>query len=117
MDVVCPGGGPSIVRVRRHLVHLAGLCGTQKNPVDGEHTLYGFLITEPNSVVRPVHSKGMRAILTNPAEFDAWLEGDVESALKLQRSLPAVRLRVVVLDQREWDGVGGGPQGQLALEG
>ena len=94
-----------------------GLRGTQKKPVDGEHTLYGFLTTEPNSVVRPVHSKAMRAILTNPVEFDAWLEGDVESALKLQRSLPAVRLRVVALDQREWDGVGGGPQGQLALEG
>jgi putative SOS response-associated peptidase YedK len=46
-----------------------GLCGTQKNPVDAEHTLYGFLITEPNSAVRPVHSKAMRAILTNPAEF------------------------------------------------
>src|ERR1700746_2508893 len=51
------------------------LRGTQKNPVDGEHTLYGFLTTEPNEVVRPVHSKAMPVMLTDPAEWDAWLQG------------------------------------------
>jgi putative SOS response-associated peptidase YedK len=99
----------------RPLFVFAGTRGTQKNPVHGEHTLYGFLTTEPNAVVRPVHSKAMPAILTEPAECDAWLESDVEAALKLQRPLPADRLRVVVLDQREGDGVVDAPQGQLAL--
>jgi putative SOS response-associated peptidase YedK len=80
-------------------------------------TLYGFLTTEPNDVVRPVHSKAMPAILTELAEFDAWLESDVESALKLQKPLPVERLQIVALDQREGDGVAGAPQGQLALEG
>ena len=89
--------------------------GTQKNPVQGEHTLYGFLTTEPNAVVQPVHSKAMPAIPTEPAEFDAWLEGDVESALALQRPLPADRLRIVALDQREGDGVAVTPQGQGRL--
>jgi hypothetical protein len=92
-----------------------GRRGTQKNPVDGEHTLYGFLTTAPNDVVRPVHSKVMPVILTEPAEFDAWLDSDVESALKLQRPLPADRLQIVALDQREGDGVAA-PPGQLALE-
>jgi putative SOS response-associated peptidase YedK len=78
-----------------------GARGTQKNPVDGEHTLYGFLTTSPNDVVRPVHSKAMPVILTEPAEFDAWLEGDTESALKLQRPLPAERLSIVAKGERQ----------------
>jgi putative SOS response-associated peptidase YedK len=94
-----------------------GLRGTQKNPVDGEHTLYGFLTTEPNAIVRPVHSKAMPVMLTEPAELDAWLEADVRTALELQRPLPAERLEIVALDQREGDGVSGAPQGQLALGG
>jgi putative SOS response-associated peptidase YedK len=48
-----------------------GLRGTQKYPVEGEHMLYGFLTTEPNAVVQPVHSKAMPVMLTEPAEFDA----------------------------------------------
>jgi putative SOS response-associated peptidase YedK len=92
-----------------------GLRGTQKNPVDGEHTLYGFLTTAPNDVVRPVHSKAMPVMLTDPAEWDAWLEADAGTALKLQRALPAERLAIVALDQREGDGVAAAPPGQLAL--
>jgi putative SOS response-associated peptidase YedK len=75
------------------------------------------LTTAPNDVVRPVHSKAMPVILTEPAEWDAWLEADAGTALKLQRPLPVDRLRVVALDQREGDGVSSAPQGQLALEG
>jgi putative SOS response-associated peptidase YedK len=33
--------------------------------------LHGFLTTEPNEVLRPVHSKAMPVILTEPAEWDA----------------------------------------------
>jgi hypothetical protein len=40
---------------------------------------------------------------------------DAGTALKLQLPLPADRLRVVALDQREGDGVADAPQGQLAL--
>src|ERR1700741_2774881 len=78
-----------------------GLRGAQKTPVDGEHTLYGFLTTAPNDVVRPVHSKAMPAILTEPAEWDAWLEADAGTALKLQRALPTERLRGARFGQRE----------------
>jgi putative SOS response-associated peptidase YedK len=68
-------------------------------------------------VVRPVHSKAMPVILTEPAEWDAWLEADAGTALKLQRALPAGRLAIVALDQREGDAVAAAPQGQLALGG
>jgi putative SOS response-associated peptidase YedK len=59
----------------------------------------------------------MPVILTEPAEWDAWLEADAGTALKLQRPLPAERLAIVALDQREGDGLPNGPQGQLALGG
>jgi hypothetical protein len=45
-------------------------------------------------VLRPVRAKAMLVILTDE-ECDAWLEADVETALKLQRPLPAKRLAVV----------------------
>jgi putative SOS response-associated peptidase YedK len=75
--------------------------------------------TAPNDVVRPVHSKAMPVMLTDPAEWDAWLGTDAGTALKLQPPLPADRLRVVALDQREGDGVVDareGQQGRLALD-
>ena len=81
MDVVRPGRRPHAIRVRRHLVHVARAPRDAEEPVDGEHTLYGFLTTAPDDVVRPAHSKAMPAILTEPAEFDAWLEADVGTAL------------------------------------
>ena len=34
-----------------------GVRGTKANPVEGEHRLYGFLTTDANGVVRPVHAK------------------------------------------------------------
>jgi putative SOS response-associated peptidase YedK len=77
--------------------------------------LYGFLTAEPNDIVRPVHAKAMPAVLTEPVEWNAWLEADIGTALELQRSLPADRLQVVVLDTREGDCAANAPQGQLAL--
>jgi putative SOS response-associated peptidase YedK len=71
----------------------------------------------PDTFVRPVHSKAMPVILTEPVEWDAWLEADAGTALKLQRPLPAERLAIVALDQREGDGLPNEPQGQLALGG
>jgi putative SOS response-associated peptidase YedK len=46
--------------------------GTKKNPVEGEHRLYGFLTTNANATVKPIHSKAMPVILTGEA-CDAWL--------------------------------------------
>ena len=45
-----------------------GTRGTKAEPVEGEHTLFGFLTCEPNAVVAPIHPKAMPVILTNPDE-------------------------------------------------
>jgi putative SOS response-associated peptidase YedK len=50
-----------------------GVRGTKANPVAGSYLLYGFLTTEPNDVVAPVHPKAMLVILTSPDECDIWL--------------------------------------------
>jgi putative SOS response-associated peptidase YedK len=81
-----------------------GTRGTKENPLEGRHTLYGFLTTEPNGVVAPIHSKAMPAILTTVDECEAWLSLPLEEALKLQRPLPDGALRIVAKGERadEW---------------
>jgi hypothetical protein len=39
-----------------------GTRGTQKAPEQGEHLLYGFLTTEANGVVAPVHAKAIAGL-------------------------------------------------------
>jgi putative SOS response-associated peptidase YedK len=60
---------------------------------EGETTndLFGFLTTEPNDVVGPIHPKAMPVILTTPAE----------DALKLQRPLPDSALAIVARGERK----------------
>ncbi|WP_447015596.1 SOS response-associated peptidase family protein [Rhizobium sp. KDH_Rht_773_N] len=50
--------------------------------------LYGFLTTEPNSVVAPIHQKAMPVILTRQDEIETWLTAPWEEASRLQRPLP-----------------------------
>ena len=47
-----------------------GVRGTKANPIEGRHLLYGFLTTEPNDVVAPIHPKAMPVILTIGEECD-----------------------------------------------
>ncbi|MBY5319184.1 SOS response-associated peptidase [Rhizobium leguminosarum] len=49
--------------------------------------LFGFLTTEPNAIVAPIHQKAMPAILTNQDEVETWLTAPWEEASKLQRPL------------------------------
>jgi putative SOS response-associated peptidase YedK len=72
-----------------------GVRGTLKNPVDGEHELFGFLTTEPNVDVIAVHEKAMPAIITTPEEIDLWMNAPINEALSLQRPLPDGALRIV----------------------
>ena len=69
---------------------------------DGETTddLYGFLTTEPNDVVAPIHPKAMPVILTEPEDFETWLHAPVEEALELQRPLPDGALKIVARGER-----------------
>ena len=64
---------------------------------EGETTnnLFGFLTTEPNDVVGPIHPKAMPVILTNAEEIERWMTAPVEEALKLQRPMPSGMLQIV----------------------
>jgi putative SOS response-associated peptidase YedK len=64
---------------------------------EGETTnhLFGFLTTEPNDVVAPIHAKAMPVILTQPEEIETWMTAAADEALKLQRPLPDGALEIV----------------------
>ena len=57
--------------------------------------LFGFLTTEPNDVVRPIHEKAMPVILTTVDEVALWLNAPWEDAKALQRPLPSHMLTIV----------------------
>jgi putative SOS response-associated peptidase YedK len=78
-----------------------GVRGTKSAPVEGEHELFGFLTTEANAIVAPIHPKAMPVILTTPEEIDLWLAGETPEALKLQRPLPDALLRIVARGEKE----------------
>ena len=82
----------------RPLFAFAGLwrpwTGT-RGKIDGQHDLYGFLTTEPNAVVTPIHPKAMPVILTTAEECEAWLTAPLPEALVLQRPLADGLLRIV----------------------
>jgi putative SOS response-associated peptidase YedK len=86
-----------------------GLRGPKSAPVEGEHKLFGFLTTEANAIVAPVHPKAMPAILTTPEKVDLWLGGETIEALKLQRPLPDEALRIVARGLKEDRPVEGAP--------
>ncbi|MGD9476162.1 SOS response-associated peptidase [Shinella sp. G-2] len=64
---------------------------------DGLQTidLYGFLTTDPNNIVKPIHWKAMPVILRKGEEVETWLTADWPEARALQRPLPDDELVIV----------------------
>ncbi|WP_348639627.1 SOS response-associated peptidase [Mesorhizobium sp. GR13] len=85
----------------RPLAWFAGIWVPQWESVrkvrDGLETLdlYGFLTTDPNGVVAPVHQKAMPVILTTQEEVETWLTAPWSEAKGLQRPLPESLLQRV----------------------
>jgi len=69
----------------------------------GEETtdVFGFLTTEPNAEVAPIHPKAMPVILTTPEEIETWMTAPTPDALKLQRVLPDGALRIVARGEKK----------------
>lgn len=65
--------------------------------------LFGFLTTEPNAIVAPIHPKAMPVILTTSEEVECWLTAPANEAMQLQRPLPDGILKIVARGERRGD--------------
>lgn len=77
-----------------------GTRGTKAEPVTGEHRLYGFLTTDANTIVKPIHPKAMPVILTTPEQIDVWMNAPWAQAAVLQKPLIESVLKIVARGAR-----------------
>jgi putative SOS response-associated peptidase YedK len=57
--------------------------------------VYAFMTTEPNELTASINHERMPVLLSEPEQFDTWLNGSPEEAFALARSYPAEAMRIV----------------------
>lgn len=60
-----------------------------------DHEVYGFLTTEPNALIAPIHEKATPVILTAREEVEAWLTRPWPEVRHMQRPAPDDALVIV----------------------
>ncbi len=85
----------------------AGDYGSKKEPKAGVHTLFSFLTTEPNDLVRPVHAKAMPVVLRTAAEQEEWLNATAAELASIQARILPVEALEIVSDEEASQFVGG----------
>ncbi len=81
----------------RPLFAFAGIWRPWKGELKGQEMAmdtFSFLTTTPNDVVRPIHPNRMPVIL-RPDDYETWLTGSPEGAMKLAAPFPANDMAIV----------------------
>jgi len=60
-----------------------------------EQEMFAFMMTEPNELTASINHERMPVLLSDPADFETWLSGSPEEALKLARTYAAEQMRIV----------------------
>ncbi len=53
------------------------------------------MTTEPNELTSSINHERMPVLVSDPADFETWLSGPPQEALRLARSYAAEQMRVV----------------------
>lgn len=81
--------------------------GTKKEPNVGTHTLFSFLTTEANDLIRPVHAKAMPVILSSLSEQREWLDAAPDQIEPIQARVLAKDALEILADDEAAEYVGG----------